>query len=90
MLPDNNYNYSYVNQATAKGYATFAFDRLGIGMSSHGEPVDEIQTALEVAALKSLTDKIRAGSIPSVPKFGKVIHIGHSFGSVQTYALTAM
>lgn len=59
-------------------------------MSSHGEPVNEIQVYLEIAALKSLTDKIRAGSIPSVPNFGKVIHIGHSFGSVQTYALTAM
>lgn len=59
-------------------------------MSSHGEAVNEIQTLLEVAALKSLTDKVRAGSIPGMPKFSKVLHLGHSFGSVQTYALTAM
>ncbi|KAK4507732.1 hypothetical protein PRZ48_001467 [Zasmidium cellare] len=88
--PYANGNYSYVNQATSRGYATFAFDRLGIGHSSHGEPVNEIQVLLEVAALKSLTDKIRAGSIQGVPKYGKVIHIGHSFGSAETYALTAM
>lgn len=59
-------------------------------MSSHGEPVNEIQVLLEVAALKSLTDKIRAGSIPGIPKFNKVLHVGHSFGSEETYALTAM
>lgn len=54
------------------------------------EPVNEVQTALEVAALKALTDKLRAGAIKGVPKFEKVLHVGHSFGSVQTYALTAM
>ncbi|KAF2159139.1 hypothetical protein M409DRAFT_71260 [Zasmidium cellare ATCC 36951] len=69
--PYANGNYSYVNQATSRGYATFAFDRLGIGHSSHGEPVNEIQVLLEVAALKSLTDKIREGSIQGVPKYGK-------------------
>lgn len=89
-VPFNNFNYSYINQAVDHyGYATFSYDRLGIGMSQHGEPVNEIQTGLELAALKTLTDMIRAGSISGVPKFEKVIHIGHSYGSVQTYALTA-
>lgn len=61
-------------------------------MSQKGEPLNEIQTLLEVAALKALTDKLRAGTIggKNVPKFAKVLHIGHSFGSVQSYALTAM
>jgi len=60
-------------------------------MSSHGEPVNEIQALLEVAALKALTDGLRAGSIKGVPKpFHKVVHVGHSFGSEHTYALTAM
>jgi len=86
----NNYNYSYVEKAVEYGFATFSHDRLGVGMSSHGEPVNEIQVALEVAALKALTDKLRAGEIPGVPGFKKVLHIGHSFGSVQSYALSAM
>ncbi|KAK3064732.1 hypothetical protein LTS18_004469 [Coniosporium uncinatum] len=90
-LPFNNYNYSYVNEAVDEyGFATFSWDRLGIGMSEHGEPVNEIQAWLEVAALKALTDKLRAGSIGGVPQFSKVVHVGHSFGSEHTYAMTAM
>ena len=46
-LPFNNYNYSYVNVAVDQyGYSTFTRDRLGIGMSDHGEPVNEIQAFL--------------------------------------------
>lgn len=89
-VPFNNFNYSYINEAVDHyGYATFSYDRLGIGMSQHGEPVNEIQAQIEIQALRELTYMIRGGKIQSVPKFQKVIHIGHSFGSVQTYALTA-
>jgi pimeloyl-ACP methyl ester carboxylesterase len=89
-LSYNNYNYSYVNEAVDEyGFATFAWDRLGIAQSQHGDPVNEIQAYLEVAALKALTDDLRAGSIHGVPKFSKVLHVGHSFGSEHTYLLTA-
>lgn len=89
-VPYNNYNYSYSNVAVDHyGYSTFSWDRLGIGMSQHGEPVNEIQAFLEVEALKALTDKLRAGSIPGAPSFKKVVHVGHSFGSEHTYLLTA-
>jgi pimeloyl-ACP methyl ester carboxylesterase len=88
--PFNNYNYSYVNEAVDQyGFATFTWDRLGVAHSQHGEPVNEIQVFLEVAALKALTDNLRAGSIKSVPKFEKVLHVGHSFGSAQSYLVTA-
>jgi pimeloyl-ACP methyl ester carboxylesterase len=88
----NNYNYSYVAEATDQyGYSTFFWDRLGIGQSQHGEPVNEIQAWLEIDALRVLTEKLRAGQIPGVSKaFSKVLHVGHSFGSDQSYALTAM
>ncbi|QIW98327.1 hypothetical protein AMS68_003845 [Peltaster fructicola] len=90
-LPFNNYNYSYVNEAVDEyGFATFTWDRLGIAQSSHGEPVNEIQAYIEVAALKALTDKLRDGSLSGVPKFQKVVHVGHSFGSEHTYLLSAM
>lgn len=90
-LSYNNYNYSYVNEAVDEyGFATFSYDRLGIGQSSHGEPVNEIQAYIEVAALKALTDKLRDGSVSGVPKFSKVLHVGHSFGSQHSYLLSAM
>lgn len=90
-LPFNSGNYSYSAVAADKyGYATLSFDRLGIGMSSHGDPVQEIQAALEIDALRAITEAVRCGSIDGVPEFEKIVHAGHSFGSIQTYALTAM
>lgn len=88
-LSYNNYNYSYVKEAVDQyGYSTLTYDRLGIGQSSHGEPVNEIQAQLEIQALRALTVMLRAGTLPGVPKAQKVVHVGHSFGSTQTYALS--
>ncbi|RDI81626.1 hypothetical protein Vi05172_g8392 [Venturia inaequalis] len=88
----NNYNYSYVSQATDKyGYSTFFFDRLGIGMSSRGEPINEIQVNLEIAALQALTTMLRNGTVPGCSyKPKKTVHVGHSFGSIQTYSLAVL
>lgn len=73
------------------GYCTLSIDRLGIGLSSHGEPKNEIQSFLEVQALAAVTRMLRNGTIPTVNhSFSRVVHVGHSFGSAQTYALTAM
>lgn len=87
----NNYNYSYVNSALAAGYSTLAIDRLGIGNSSHGDPFNEIQAQAEVEALNEVTKKLRSGSISEIKTpYSKVIHVGHSFGSVQSYWLSAL
>ncbi|CAF9933106.1 MAG: hypothetical protein HETSPECPRED_008537 [Heterodermia speciosa] len=85
----NNFNYSYVDVATDQyKYSTLSYDRLGIGNSSHGEPLNEIQSYLEVAALAKLTLMLRNGSFPGVPTaFRTITHVGHSFGSAQTYSL---
>ncbi|KAK9771836.1 putative Alpha/Beta hydrolase protein [Seiridium cardinale] len=88
-FPANNYNYSYVNQALSRGYSTFSYDRLGIGQSQHGDPVNEIQSFLEVAALVTLTTALRENTIDGVGCYEKVVHIGHSFGSIETYGLVA-
>lgn len=80
----------------AHGYHTLSYDRVGLGQSSHGDPKDEIQAFVEVAALAQLTEMVRKGSFP-VPgqkqqqqKPGKVVHVGHSFGSGLSYAMSAM
>lgn len=80
-LPFNNYNYSYVNEAVDEyGFSTFTWDRLGIGMSSHGNPLTEIQALLEVDALYQLTTMLEAGTISGVPGgFDIITHGGHSF-----------
>ncbi|KAK4997345.1 hypothetical protein LTR66_003227 [Elasticomyces elasticus] len=82
----------YIDTAVDEyGYCTLSYDRLGIGNSSHGEPKNEIQSFLEVQALASITFMLRNGSLPTVNHaFSKVVHVGHSFGAAQTYALTAM
>ena len=90
--PVENYNYSYVNEAVDQyGYSTFAWDRLGIAESQDGlNPLTEVQTALEVEALYALTKKLRNGRVNGIScTFKKVVHIGHSYGSQHTYAVTA-
>ena len=74
----NNFNYSYVDVATDKyGYCTLNYDRLGIGNSSHGEPLNEIQSFLEVEALAELTNMLRNGTFPGVDHaFTKITHVG--------------
>lgn len=90
-IPLNNYNYSYVETAVDQyGFTTLSWDRLGIGMSEHGEPVNEIQAFLEIAALKAVTRLARTQKLPGVAqgrRFDKIVHVGHSFGSIQSYAL---
>ncbi|KAF2702744.1 alpha/beta-hydrolase [Pleomassaria siparia CBS 279.74] len=90
-LSFNNFNYSYTDAAVGKGYSTLAIDRLGIGNSSHGDPFNVVQAQAEVEALNAITTKLRNGGIPEISdKFDKVIHVGHSFGSVQSYWLSAL
>lgn len=90
-LSFNNYNYSYVETAVNCGYSTLAIDRLGIGNSSHGDPLNTIQARAEVEALNSITTQLRSGKIEGIDHaFDKVIHVGHSFGSIQSYWLSSL
>ena len=86
----NNYNYSYAEVAVDQyGYSLFTWDRLGIGMSDHLDPLAEVQAPLEQAALYALTQMVRDGSLECMStKASKLIHVGHSFGSELTYGLT--
>lgn len=85
--PYDHYNYSYVAEAVDEhGYSTFTWDRLGVGASSKGNPINEIQQFLEIAALTELSTLLRKGSVKGInAKFSKFVHAGHSFGSAITY-----
>ncbi|GAB7365333.1 hypothetical protein MBLNU230_g6413t1 [Neophaeotheca triangularis] len=91
-LPYDGFKYSYEDVAVDQyGFCTVAIDRYGINNSTHGDPYNEVQAPAEVSALYDLTMQLRNGQFPTVPhKFDKVVHIGHSFGSAQTYLLTAL
>jgi pimeloyl-ACP methyl ester carboxylesterase len=89
-FPYSDYHYSYVQRALDHGFSTFTWDRPGIGESSRGNPINEMQASLEVTALTELTRRLRDGAIPEVPcVFEKFIHVGHSFGSILTNALAS-
>ncbi|EED13920.1 conserved hypothetical protein [Talaromyces stipitatus ATCC 10500] len=71
--------YNYIASATKAGYATLSDDRLGVGYSEKADPSSEIQVIL--VRKGQLLDRI------PVPK--KLVHIGHSFGSLITNGLAA-
>ena len=73
--PDQSATYSYVARTLASGRATFAYDRLGAGASSH--PLSAlVTTAADAYALHQVVASMRADGFASVDV------VGHSFGSV--------
>ncbi|CZR54593.1 uncharacterized protein PAC_04477 [Phialocephala subalpina] len=81
-------DYSYQNAAALVGYTTLAYDRLGIGASDHPDPIQIVQTPLEIAIGHSLVQMLRNGAVSNT-KFQHVIGVGHSLGSELTNAVTA-
>ncbi|KAG9768786.1 hypothetical protein KCU88_g7082, partial [Aureobasidium melanogenum] len=82
-------SYSYINSVTAAGYSTLSWNRLGIEPSTIPDPYRELQSLVELAVLTELTRLARGGNIPQVPHPSKVIHVGHSWGSILSNALAA-
>lgn len=81
--------YSYVDVAAAHGYATFFYDRLGVGESQKADPIQVLQAPLEVEVAHTLAGLLRNGSV-SANKFAKVVGVGHSFGSIISSAVTGL
>ncbi|KAL8924229.1 MAG: hypothetical protein Q9208_004193 [Pyrenodesmia sp. 3 TL-2023] len=73
--------YSHVDAAATAGYATFAYDRLGVGQSDHPDPIQEVQAFLEVEILHGLATHFRTTKIDG-HGFTNIIGVGHSFGSI--------
>jgi len=88
-----------VDAALAAGYSIFTYDRLGVGQSDKPDAYDVVQTPAQVEILRVLTVMAKAGTLvssatttsPCGPgadlkeyKPNKIVHVGHSFGSVAT------
>ncbi|KAN0095337.1 alpha/beta-hydrolase [Hyaloscypha variabilis] len=83
-------NYSFVDFAISQGYSVFFYDRLGTGESSKVSGYNDPQAQIQLAILQQLTSLLRAGKytgVLGVP--GKLVHVGHSFGSFLSNALVA-
>jgi alpha-beta hydrolase superfamily lysophospholipase len=83
-FPYGNGYYSYVDAATAAGYATFDVDRIGTGNSSHPPSADVTITAGAIALHDAVT-ALRDGAVDG-HAFTRVIEVGHSLGSFETWA----
>lgn len=81
--------YSYVDAATAAGYAVFSYDRIGYGKSDHPDPIQVVQGPLHREIAHALVQLLRTNQIGNNDKFSKVVGVGHAAGSVITQAVTA-
>lgn len=79
--------YSYVDYAAQQGYATFLYDRLGTGLSSTPDPVQVVQSPLQVAIAAELIRKLRNGAFGGLHPT-HVVGVGHSYGSSITQGVT--
>src|SRR5262245_28038181 len=70
-------NYSYVRKLTQAGYATFNFDRIGIGQSDH-PPAELVTIQANAFVTRQIVQALRDGRLGT---FSKVILVGHSLGS---------
>ena len=96
--------HSYVDATLNAGYAILTYDRLGAGQSDILDGYTGVQAPLELEILHQLTLMARNGTLyqlahpmkeaspdlsRSLTRPEKVLHIGHSFGSVLTSAFIA-
>jgi pimeloyl-ACP methyl ester carboxylesterase len=82
-FPHGDGYYSYVDAATAAGYATFDIDPIGQGSSSHPPSADVTLTA-EAVALHDAIAALRSGAVDG-HGFSRVVTVGHSIGSVDAW-----
>ena len=95
--------HSYVEASMRAGYSILTYDRLGVGQSDHPDAYEIVQASLELEIIRQVTLMARNGSLyefaeharpydrtfKNSGKPDKVVHVGHSFGSVLTSAFIA-
>ena len=78
--------YSWIRYADKRRYATLSIDELGNGDSSHPDPSNVVQPALESETIHSIIGQLHAGKIGR-KKDSKIVLVGHSFGSFTSARL---
>ena len=81
-------DYSYVDYAAEQGYTTLFYDRLGVGLSDHPDPIQVVQFNLEISILHEFVQLLRTGGLAGL-NFEHVVGVGHSFGSIMSHGLAA-
>ncbi|KAI1394530.1 alpha/beta-hydrolase [Hypoxylon fuscum] len=81
------FSYSYVDVASAAGYATLSYDQLGVGNSDHPDPIQAVQATAQVAVTHALVGLLRNAELGGY-RFDKVVGVGHSAGSTLTQGIT--
>ena len=71
---------SYVDAAAKAGFATLAYDRLGVGQSARPDPIKVVQLPAEVEIVHGMAQYLRTGAVGG-RKFKNVVATGHSLGS---------
>ena len=80
--------YSYVDAAAKAGFATLAYNRLGVGASDHPDPIQTVQTTGDIEILQGLIEAVEAGAA-TLPAPRHIIGVGHSYGSIVQLAHNA-
>ena len=76
-------SYSYARDMAASGLATFAFDEIGAGGSSHPES-DLVTVDVAAYVAHQIVQALHSGEIGGT-RFRKVIAVGHALGSVVAW-----
>lgn len=79
--------YSYVESITQAGYATFNYDRIGIGKSSR-PPGDQVKIPTSAFVLSQINQALRSGAIEG-KSFEKIINFGYASGAVAPLAVAS-
>ncbi|SNX84211.1 uncharacterized protein MEPE_02919 [Melanopsichium pennsylvanicum] len=81
--------YSLVKHAASYGISTFRYDRLGTGNSeTPANGFDVVQAQTEVAILEQILTRLRTTTEIGGKRHEKVVGVGHSYGSIQTQAIS--
>ncbi|KAK7419606.1 hypothetical protein QQX98_003197 [Neonectria punicea] len=97
-VSSNPEQHNYVDAALGKGYSILTYDRIGTGGSTKPDAYTIVQSLTEVEVLKELTKLARSGKLIESSRINsdknirsykpsKIVHVGHSFGSVLTIGM---